>query len=99
MSQTEFVVQGTLNADGTLELDKKPNLLPGRVTVVLRQQSIPTSTQEDWFQHLQRIRAEREATGYPFMNEEETTAHIDWLREEDRIDQLLRDVQQHQKPE
>jgi hypothetical protein len=37
MSLTEIVVEGTLNPDGTLELDQKPNLSPGRVTVVLRQ--------------------------------------------------------------
>ncbi len=55
---------------------------------------------EDWFEHLQRIRVEREAAGYPFMNEEETTAHIGWLREGDRIDDLLQEAdQQRQKPE
>jgi hypothetical protein len=83
MSLTEITVQGTLNPDGTLELDHKPNLLPRRVAVVLRQQPLPTPTNEDWFQHLQRIRAEREAAGYPFMNEEETTTHVEWLREGD----------------
>lgn len=99
MSLTEITVQGTLNPDGTLELDQKPNLSPGRVTVVLRQQSQPTPPKEDWFQHLQRIRAERAAAGYPFMNEEETTAHVEWLREGDRIDDLLREAdQQRQKP-
>ena len=90
MSLTE-VFQGTLNPDGTLELDQKPPLSPGRVTVVLRQESGPTPpSSEDWFGHLQRIRAEREASGYPFMNEEEVNAHIEWLREGDRIDDLLR---------
>ena len=89
MSLTVVVVEGTLKPDGTLELDHKPNLSPGRVTVVLRAAPQPTPPQEDWFQHLQRIRAEREASGYPFMNEEETNAHIEWLREEDRIDDLL----------
>ena len=33
MSQSEAVVEGTLKPDGTLELDQKPNLPPGRVTV------------------------------------------------------------------
>jgi hypothetical protein len=99
MSQTEYVVQGTLKPDGTLELDQKPNLSPGRVTVVLRQETQTAVPKEDWFQYLQRIRAEREAAGYPFMNEAETTAYIEWLREEDHIDEMLRDVEQHQKPE
>ncbi len=78
------VVDGTLKADGTLELDQKPNLSPGRVTVVLRQESRPIQPlNENWFQHLQRIRATREAENYPFLNEEETNAHIEWLREGD----------------
>ena len=33
MSLTETVIEGTLKPDGTLELDHKPNLPPGRVTV------------------------------------------------------------------
>jgi hypothetical protein len=49
-----------------------------------------TLAQEDWFQHLQRLRAEREASGYPFMNEEEINAYVEWLREGDRIDDMLR---------
>jgi hypothetical protein len=92
MSLPEIVVQGTLKADGTLELDERPNLAPGRVTVVLRPQVEPSPPQEDWWQHLQRIRAEREAAGYPFMNEEEVNAYMEWLREGDQFDDLLRQV-------
>jgi hypothetical protein len=99
MSQTEIVVLGTLNPDGTLELDRKPNLSPGRVMVVLRQESKPETPKEDWLQHLQRIRAEWEAAGHPFMDENETTAYLEELREEDSIDELLREAEQHQKPE
>jgi hypothetical protein len=33
MSLTEITVEGALKPDGTLELDQKPNLPPGRVTV------------------------------------------------------------------
>ena len=90
MSVQEIVVAGTLKPDGTLELDQKPDLPPGRVTVVLRQESEAPPPQEDWWQYLQRIRAEREASGYPFMNEAEMSAHIEWLREGDQIDDLLR---------
>jgi hypothetical protein len=83
MSLTEITVEGTINADRTLELDENPSLAPGRVTGVLRRQSAPNPPpQGNWFQHLQRLRAEREASGYPFMNEEEVTAHVEWLRNE-----------------
>jgi hypothetical protein len=94
MNLTEVVLQGTLKPDGTVELDEKPNLSPGRVTIILRQPSQATPPTEDWFQHLQRIRAEREAAGYPFLNEAETTAHVEWLREADRVDELLGEADQ-----
>jgi hypothetical protein len=97
MSMTEIVVQGTLNPDGTLQLDQKPNLPPGRVTLVLRPAT--ETTQEGWWPYLQRVRAEPEAAGYPFMGEKEVRDYIEWLREGDRIDDLLREAdQQLQQP-
>jgi len=90
MSLQENVVDGTLKEDGTLELDEKPSLAPGRVTVVLRQHAEPAPLKEDWWQFMQRSRRELEAADSPFMTEQELNAHIDWLREEDHIDQMLR---------
>jgi hypothetical protein len=90
MSLTEFVVEGTLKPDGTLELDQKPNLAPGRLTVVLRQAMPASPPQEGWWQFLQRVRRELEESGSQFMDEEEVKAHIEWLREGDQIDELLR---------
>jgi hypothetical protein len=97
MSRAEVVVQGTLRPDGTLELDGKPNLPPGRVTVVLRPTTEPTQPQEDWWHFMQRARRELEAAGSHFMNEEEMNAHIEWLREGDRIDDLLRQVDEERQ--
>jgi hypothetical protein len=93
LSRTEVIIQATLNPDGTLELDHKPDLPPGRVTVVLCQES-PPPTQEGWWPYLQRVRAEREASGYHFMNEVEMTAHLQWLRdEEENIDRIYREIE------
>lgn len=93
MSLTEITVQGTLNPDGTLELDEKPNLSPGRVTVVLRQDAeVASVPQEDWFQFMRSARRKMEEAGCHFMDEKELQAHIDWLREGDRIDDLLREA-------
>jgi hypothetical protein len=92
MSVREVVIEGNLNPDGTLKLDAKPNLSPGRVTVVLRQESRPL-TQEGWWPYMERVRAEREAAGYHFMNEAEMDAHLQWLRDdEDRIDRVYREM-------
>jgi hypothetical protein len=100
MSLSEIVIEGTLKPDGTLELDQKPSLSPGRVTVVLRQESAsPQQPQEDWFQFMQNARSKMEEAGCHFMDENEVQAHIEGLREGDRIDDLLARGQQHQKPE
>jgi hypothetical protein len=99
MSLSEFSVEGTLMPDGTLELDHKPSLAPGRVTVLLRQTPEVTVPSDDWLQCLQRLRADREASGYPFMNEVDLNVHLAWLREADRIDELLQSVSDQRLPE
>jgi hypothetical protein len=99
VSLTEIVLEGTLNTDGTLELDQKPSLSPGGVTVVLRQESGTSPPQEDWWQFMQRARRELEVAGSHFMNEAEVTAHIEWLRQGDHIDDLLRQVDEPQHGE
>ena len=56
MSLAEIVIEGTLKPDGTLELDEKPNLPAGRVTVVLRQDVEATLPKDDPFwQRMQAI--------------------------------------------
>ena len=99
MRLTEITVAGTLNPDGTLELDQRPNLSPGRVTVVLRQESAPQNPPaEDWWQFMQNARKKMEEAGCSFMDEKEMDAHIEWLREGDRVDDLLREAdEQRQK--
>ena len=99
MSLQEIVVEGTLKPDGTLELDRKPNLAPGRVTVVLRQ-AAEAAPQEDWWRFMQNARKKMEEAGCHFMDEKEVQAHVEWLREGDRFDDLLREVdERRQKPE
>jgi hypothetical protein len=49
MSLTETVIEGTLQPDGTLVLDGKPNLPAGRVTVVLRQEAEIVLPKDDPF--------------------------------------------------
>ena len=62
MSLTETVVGGTLRPDGTLELDEKPNLAAGRVTVVLRQEAMVMLPKDDPFwQRMQAMWAAQNA--------------------------------------
>jgi hypothetical protein len=101
MHTAETVVAGTLNADGTLVLDRAPALSPGRVTVILRQEVEGTAApREGWWGAMQSARNRLEAAGCRFLDENEMRAHIDWLREEDRVDELLRELDaQRQRPE
>ncbi|HBI46188.1 MAG TPA: hypothetical protein DDY78_25545 [Planctomycetales bacterium] len=94
MDVKEIIVAGTIKPDGTLELDQKPTLAPGPVTVVLRQEvGTAPPVEEGWWPYMQRVRAEREAAGYHFMNEMEMAAHLEWLRDdEDRIDRIYREM-------
>jgi hypothetical protein len=94
MDIQEIMVAGTIKSDGTLELDQKPNLAPGRVTVVLRQEAeAAPPIEEGWWPYMQRVRAEREAAGYHFMNEMEMAAHMEWLHDDDdRMDRIYREM-------
>jgi hypothetical protein len=96
MHARQVEVTGTLKADGTLELDGKLDLPPGKVRVIV--QAVPEPAAEGWWPYMQRVRAQREAAGYPFMNEQEMQAHIDWLREDDdRIERIYREMEQERR--
>jgi hypothetical protein len=98
MSLSEVVIEGTLKPDGTLELDRKPGLSPGRVTVVLRQESASApAPEQDWFQFMQQARLKMADAGCHFLNGKDVQAHIEWLREEDRMDELLRQAEQQRQ--
>jgi hypothetical protein len=90
MSSNEAIVDGTLKADGTLELDRRPDVSPGRVTVVLRARyDAPTSSQ-DWWAFMQEARRRMEDAGCQFMDDAEVNSHVDLLRAEDGIDEILK---------
>ncbi len=85
MNLTEAVIEGTLKPDGTLELDEKPNLPPGRVQVQVQSAVVPA--QEDWWQYLQRCRAELKASGATFRRGVDIAAEVEQIRgEHDRVE-------------
>lgn len=97
MSLSEVLMEGTLKTDGTIELDRKPDLEPGRVSVILR----PVCEQrpaEDWWQYLQRTRQELEQQNYPTMTEQEVESHVNWLRgDDDRIEDVYRQIEEERR--
>lgn len=74
-------IEGTLQADGTLVLDKKPNLPPGRVCVTV--QPLADLMQTDIWQALEKIWAEQRASGHVPRSKEEIDAEIAAARQED----------------
>jgi len=75
MSLTETVIEGTLNPDGTLELDEKPNLPPGRVRVVLQ---IPgqAPASPGLADRIREIQEGQQARGFVGRNAEEIEAEL-----------------------
>jgi hypothetical protein len=71
MSLSTNVVQGTLKPDGTLELDEKPTLAPGRVHVTL--QSVPTTAlvKGGLAETIEEIRKYQQTHGYQGRTSEE----------------------------
>ncbi len=94
MSPTTVELTGTLQADGTLVPDEKPNLPPGRVRIVVQSLESPSPpAKESLVAFVLRSRRELEAAGSHFMSDEEVQSHLDWLRESDAIDELLRQTE------
>lgn len=83
MSLTENVIEGMLKADGTLELDEKPNLSPGRVQVIVQPLSAPAQTKRGLVEVMDEIRASQRARGYEGRTLEAMQAEEKIRREED----------------
>jgi hypothetical protein len=88
MNEASNVVRGTILPDGTLTLDERTTLPAGPVEVTIRPVAVERQG-ENWFECLQRIRAEREASGYRFLTEEEVEAYMEDVRDWDeaRLDE------------
>jgi hypothetical protein len=94
MNPTEVVIQGTIQPDGTLVLDEKPNLPPGRVQVIV--QALAELPKDDPFwQRMQAIWAIPRSAGNVSDGGEKTLDEVRRMREEwDEHQQGLERVQQ-----
>jgi hypothetical protein len=103
MTTNAIELQGTLREDGTLVLDEKPKLPPGRVRVTV--QPIPDYQQTDVWKFFERIKAEREALGIPPRSQQEIDAYLATMRDDEercrfleRIQEECRRHREQQKP-
>src|SRR5262249_21762042 len=80
MSLSEVVVEGTLKPDGTIELDQKPNLAPGRVQVIV--QTLPELPDGDpLWSMMKSIWAGQKTRGHVPRSAEAVEAELSELRE------------------
>jgi hypothetical protein len=81
VSATHVVVEGTLNPDGSLELDTKLSLPPGRVQLIV--QPLPELPKDDPFwQMMERIWADRKAAELTPRSTEEVETQRRAIRED-----------------
>lgn len=95
MSLHEVMIDGTIQADGTLVLDEPTKLPAGRVQVVLRPEAESKPPQpwgDDFFQMMEGIWAGQKARGHVPRSVEEVEAERRALREEmdDEIEAAIR---------
>jgi hypothetical protein len=81
MSENAIEVQGTLQADGTLVLDRKPDLPPGRVQVTVK--PVPDYKQTEIWQFFERLWTEQRARGHVPRTREEIDTELEASRQED----------------
>ncbi len=94
MNLTE-TVEGTLKPDGTLELDQKPSLSPGRVTVTLQPVQAGSTPRRSLADIIDQIRQEQQARGFQGRSAEEIEAG---LREgEDEYEQRVQTLRSQTK--
>jgi hypothetical protein len=88
MTSNIVQVEATLRPDGTLVLDSRPDLPPGRVRVTLQ----GVEEQADVIEVLRRIHAEQAARGHAPRTREQIDADIASMRQEDedRLRQIER---------
>jgi hypothetical protein len=76
-------IQGTLRADGTLELDQKPNLPAGRVQVTIQALATDTAAPRGLIEVMDDVQRRQRARGYQGRSIEEMQADETARREED----------------
>lgn len=82
MATTILETLGTVRPDGTLDLDQKVTIAPGRVKVRVESVETPAPPAQGLVQFVHCLRQEMAAAGHQFRTKEEIDAEIEELRRE-----------------
>ena len=98
MSTSSLEVLGTVRGDGTLELDTKLKVRPGRVRVLVEPLETRPEPTEGLVEFGRRCRREMEAAGHRFRTKDEIGSEINALHNEwdERLDEI--DLARSQSP-
>jgi hypothetical protein len=94
MHSNAIEVQGTLREDGTLVLDDKPNLPPGRVKVTVQPADVAKDKANDAISVLERIHASQAERGHVPRSVEEIDEYIEEMRDNSEREQLIEQIQE-----
>ena len=93
MSLSKLIVKGTLKPDGTLELDEKPKLAPGRVHVTLEPVSAGSPPKGGLADTIEEIRQYQQASCYQGRAPEEIARAADERRtDEESYEQRMQEI-------
>jgi hypothetical protein len=97
MNETLNVIRGTILPDGTLKLDEPTTLPAGKVEVTIRP-VVEVAKAGNWWERMQRGRAELEASGHQFRTKEEIDADIEDMRDWDsRLDEIRHQLEEEHR--
>jgi hypothetical protein len=82
MATTILEMLGTVRSDGTLDLDHKVTVAPGRVKIRVESVESPVPAADGLVQFVQTLRQEMAAAGHQFRTKEEIDTEIEELRRE-----------------
>jgi hypothetical protein len=93
MTTKAIEIQGTLREDGTLVLDEKPNLPPGRVRVTVQPAHPTEGERNDVITVLERIHNAQYQRGHVPRSAEEIDAYLAEMRDDERS-QTIEQIQE-----
>lgn len=82
MAMSVLEVMGTVQCDGTLHLDQKVAVAPGRVKVRVESIESPSAPKEGLVEFVSRLRQEMVSAGHIFRTKEQIDAEIEEIRSE-----------------
>ena len=94
MTTSAIEIQGTLLEDGTVLLDQKPDLPPGRVKVMMQRADPTDGDANGVISVLERIHASQALRGHVARSVEEIDTYLAEMRDDDERSRMIERIQE-----